>query len=131
MADPAFDIANFESEVVPVLRKPRTQLSYDDSARRRAAVEPYRGDLLIGSYDSWVIRSGERLDELLLCVLARLVVWHRDRGELDEAIALAERVLEPDPLREDVHRTVMRLYARTGGHVRVGRPASARPVAAP
>ena len=35
-------------------------------------------------------------------------------GELDEAAAVAERLLREDPLREDVHRALIRLHAGRG-----------------
>jgi len=112
------DVAEFESAVLPVLRRPQSQMTSADASRLREAVDLYRGDLLVGSYDNWVIRERERLAGLALSTLARLVVWHRDRAEYEEAIGYAERVLAHDPLREDVYRTLMRLYADAGQRAR-------------
>src|SRR2546426_5960671 len=51
---------------------------------------------------------------LYLVALARLMQHHSAAGELDDALACGRRVLELDPLREDVHRDLMRLYVKSG-----------------
>ena len=45
---------------------------------------------------------------------ARLVDARAAAGELDEAIAHAERWLDLDPLHEPAHRALMRLHAQRG-----------------
>src|SRR3989442_436116 len=51
---------------------------------------------------------------LYLVALARLMQHHSAAGELDDALACGRRILELDPLREDVHRDLMRLYVKSG-----------------
>jgi DNA-binding SARP family transcriptional activator len=82
--------------------------------RLRHAVELYRGDLLEGVYDDWCIFERERLRLRYLDALERLIRHHDGRGEFTEAAALAQRLLSNDPLREHVHRTVIRCHLALG-----------------
>lgn len=74
----------------------------------------YRGGLLADLYDDWAVAERERLELLYLRGLTRLMELHVRAGQLDGAIADAQRILRRDPLREDVHRALMRLYASIG-----------------
>lgn len=87
----------------------------DEQARLlRAAVELYRGDLLEGVYDDWCIFERERLRLRYLDALERLIRHHDARGEWTEAAAFAQRLLANDPLREHVHRAVIRCHLALG-----------------
>src|SRR5262249_7002999 len=46
--------------------------------------------------------------------LAKLLVHQRSAGSLEGAIRTALRIAALDPLQESVHRTLMRLYVRSG-----------------
>ena len=72
-------------------------------------IEYYRGDFLAGYYDDWVLVERERLREVFLGVLERLVNGLKGRGDYKGALAYARRLVTGDPLREEAHREVMRL----------------------
>ena len=80
----------------------------------------YQGDLLAGlaldeaPFEEWLVSERERLRELALEVLARLLVHHRKGGSPDGAVQTALKLLTLDPLQEAVHRALMGLYADTG-----------------
>lgn len=80
----------------------------------------YRGDLLAGlgvqhvSFEDWLITERERLRELAIDVLARLLAHQSESGGIEAAIQTAVRLLGLDPTQEAVHRALMRLYARQG-----------------
>jgi DNA-binding SARP family transcriptional activator len=80
----------------------------------------YRGDLLSGfaldesPFEEWLLGERERLRELALEGLARLLARQRKHGPTEPAIQTALRLLALDPLQEPVHRTLMRLYAEAG-----------------
>ncbi|HEY8745211.1 MAG TPA: BTAD domain-containing putative transcriptional regulator [Chloroflexota bacterium] len=76
----------------------------------RQAVALYCGDLLTDCYDDWCLVERERLQLLYLRALGRLLAYHARCGEYDAAITCAHRILERDPLREKVHRALIRLY---------------------
>jgi DNA-binding SARP family transcriptional activator len=80
----------------------------------RAAVELYRGDLLEGVYDDWCVFERERLRLRYLDALERLIRHHDARGEWTDAAAYAQRLLANDPLREHVHRAVIRCHLALG-----------------
>lgn len=68
-------------------------------------------DLLVGCYDEWVVRAREELASRVLALLDRMVEQAPDPSA---AIGWAELLLRRDPLREDVHRRLMRWYADAG-----------------
>jgi DNA-binding SARP family transcriptional activator len=84
------------------------------------AAELYRGDLLLGFtvseplFEEWLVAERERLREIALEALARLLAHQAKSGGTERAIQTAIRLLGLDPLQEAVHRTLMRLYARQG-----------------
>jgi len=78
------------------------------------AVKMYHGDLMAGTYDDWVFAEQSRLREAYLDCLSRLSRLHRSRGEYNEALSLAVRVVIHEPLREAAHQEVMRLQSLLG-----------------
>src|SRR5262245_50277373 len=105
----AVDVARFER-----LARQKTA-----EALQSAAVL-YGGPLLeglrvdAGPFEEWLQSERERLHELVREVLTRLLELQMRRGPVDAAVQTASRLLAVDPLREDVHRTLMRLYLRQG-----------------
>ena len=78
------------------------------------AVELYRGDFLDGFYDDWCLYERERLEQMLLRTLAKLMIHHGTRGRYEEGIAYGQRIVSLDPLREGVHRGLMRYQQLAG-----------------
>jgi DNA-binding SARP family transcriptional activator len=80
----------------------------------------YNGDFLEGlgvqepRFEEWLIGQRERLRELAIEVLAKLLAHQTTTGALQEAVQTGARLLAIDPLQEVVHRALMRLYARQG-----------------
>ena len=80
----------------------------------------YAGDLLDGldvseePFDEWLRSERARLRETAVHVLTRLLQHQAKSGSPESAIQSAVRLLALDPLREETHRTLMRLYAREG-----------------
>ena len=89
-----------------------------EALERAAAL--YRGDLLEGisveeaSFEDWLRTERERLRELAVETLAKLLGHQAKIGAIDQAVQTAVRLLGLDPAQEAVHRTLMRLYARQG-----------------
>ena len=82
--------------------------------RLRAAVELYRGDFLEDCYDDWALFERERLREQYLSALQRLLAADQARQAYDLALQSALRLVQADPLREEAHRALMRLYHLLG-----------------
>jgi DNA-binding SARP family transcriptional activator len=89
-----------------------------DEADRSAALERadrlYQGDLLEGTDYAWCLVERERLAKMHRRVLELLMARDASAGATTAAIQTAERLLSLDPLREDVHRQLMRLYVDSG-----------------
>src|SRR5262245_13028877 len=84
------------------------------------AVDLYRGEFLEGLafrgtlFEDWLMTERERLRELAVEALARLLAEQRRVGAAGQALRTALRLVALDPLQESVHRVVMRLYAELG-----------------
>ncbi len=85
------------------------------------AVHLFRGDFLAGfslrdsiPFDDWQVWQAENLRRELETALAVLVAESIARGDYAAALPLAHRWLSLDTLREEVHRTLMELYALSG-----------------
>jgi DNA-binding SARP family transcriptional activator/tetratricopeptide (TPR) repeat protein len=79
-----------------------------------AAIDQYRGDLLPGVYDDWLLDARSQLERQ--CVdLCDLVSAARARtGDLAGAVAAARRRVQLQPLEEVGYRTLMGLLADLG-----------------
>jgi DNA-binding SARP family transcriptional activator len=108
------DVAVFESEVRQILVKPIAGLKPEDVHHFEEALQLYTGDLLEGFYDDWAIRERERLRQLYVSGLNHLMRLYQQQGEFDKALASGLKLLDLDPLREEIHRSVMRLYCDGG-----------------
>jgi DNA-binding SARP family transcriptional activator len=84
------------------------------------AVALYRGDFLEGLafrgtlFENWLMAERERLRELALEALAKVLAHQRAAGAAGEAVQTALRLIALDPLQETVHRTLMHLYTELG-----------------
>ncbi len=78
------------------------------------AVELYRGELLPGCFEEWVLTERERLAQLAIDVLFHLVLALEQAGESRQAILYALRAVSLYPLHEEAVHALMRLYAATG-----------------
>jgi DNA-binding SARP family transcriptional activator len=108
------DVDEFISMVKPGLSKPMEQLDESDVENMRNGVSLYSDDILAGFSDDWALRERESYRRMLLNALARLMqlsVLAQDPGG---AIRYAQEILNRDPLREDIHRELMRLFLVSG-----------------
>jgi predicted ATPase/DNA-binding SARP family transcriptional activator len=113
-APATLDVADFERALAEAALA--EQVGNQDAARAalREAVEQYRGDLLPGWYDDWVLVERERLRQAFLAGLEKLVVLLEQATEYAAAIGYAQRLLRHDPLHEATYQHLIRLHARSG-----------------
>ncbi|MBN1220729.1 MAG: AAA family ATPase [Anaerolineae bacterium] len=85
-----------------------------------ATVELYRGEFLEGlsldgcvEFELWLVKERERWRRRVARVLAQLVRQHSERGEYEQGLRYAQRLLDVEPWREETHRQMMRLLAYT------------------
>ena len=80
----------------------------------------YKGDLLDGfvvdeePFEEWLRQERERLRDLAMEVLAKLLRHQCTQRATEVAVQTARRLLALDPLQESVHRSLMRLYVKAG-----------------
>ncbi len=108
------DVDCFEQAAHQVLRQPFASVAPALITRLEEVLRLYRGDLLEGFYDDWALAEREHLRLKYHDSLAYLVAYHKHHGAWEESLSAAERLLQNDAVREDIHREVMELYARTG-----------------
>lgn len=108
------DAVAFERRVTSLTRLPADQMSDSDYRRLAAAVALYRDDLLRNSSLEWAMVERQRLRHLYLDALFHLTSAAEIRGETAAAITCGRRLTALEPLREDAHRLLMRIYAATG-----------------
>jgi len=104
---------------VDVVGFERLALQAEPEAWAQAAAL-YRGQFLDGfcvneiSFEDWLRVERERLHELMLEILAKLLARQVKDNELEAAIQTGLTLLALDPLQEVTHRALMRLYIRKG-----------------
>ena len=94
------------------------------AANTREALEQaralYAGDFLEGidvrseGFEEWLAGERARLRDLAANVLQRLAQTYMDSGEWGAALGTTQKLLALDPLREEGHRILMRLYEGAG-----------------
>ena len=94
------DVATFEQAIA--------------EGRLQDAVQIYKGELLEGNYDEWLLEERERLSQLYRAALERLAKELEAGGRFAEAIGYAERLLRQEPLREEIYRLLIGLYDMSG-----------------
>ncbi|MEI7845941.1 MAG: BTAD domain-containing putative transcriptional regulator [Chloroflexota bacterium] len=78
------------------------------------AIALYRGDLLEGFYADWALRERETLRSRYLSTMIFLMDVYCKRGDFEKSISCGRKILEMDPLREEIHRKMMRMYLDGG-----------------
>jgi DNA-binding SARP family transcriptional activator len=110
---------NAEAVSVDVADFERAAISHDPVELARAAAL-YRGEFLAGiagretPFEEWLVVQRERLAELAVEALARLLRLEWKAGNMEAAVQTALRLLAVDPLQEPVHRALMQLYVQLG-----------------
>jgi DNA-binding SARP family transcriptional activator len=85
-----------------------------DTKSLRHAVELYRGEFLQGWHQEWCVSGRERLRQIYLKTLDRLLLHFEAEQNGEAGIAYATLALGVDPARECTHRSLMRLYSAAG-----------------
>jgi len=108
------DIEAFEKRVTPILHKPPDVTEPQDVQVMEQALILYQGEVLPGVYEDWALCERERLRRLYLNSLAHLMRYHAHCKEYEKSVTYGHRILALDPLREEIHRAIMRSYMQSG-----------------
>ncbi len=84
------------------------------TGRLEEAMELWRGDLLAGLDDDWVLVARDEWREHAAAVLSQLAEHAEADGDLAKAIGHTRRIVALDPLAEDGQRALMRRLTASG-----------------
>jgi DNA-binding SARP family transcriptional activator len=92
----------------------RAASSSERIQRLTEAIELYRGELLPGYFEAWILPERERLAEALHQALKQLTTVAVQAGDHHQALQWARRAVSIDPLRAEAHHDLIRLLAAAG-----------------
>lgn len=105
------DVAGFET-TVQAAEQARDRHTARD--RLEQAIALYQGDLLPDLVDEWVLPERERLQQMYMRALERLVNLTEAQRDYRSALTHAQQILRVDPLNEAAYVNLMRLYGLQG-----------------
>lgn len=108
------DVAVFEDAFSAVQGKAGRELLDDQAENLKQAIELYRGDLLEGWYQDWCLYERERLQNIYIALLDKMMDFHDAHSEPELALVYGNLILRYDRARERTHRRMMRLYYNVG-----------------
>jgi DNA-binding SARP family transcriptional activator len=108
------DVQDFESTLDRAEHARRMQDTPAEQQALEEAVSLYQGDLLPSCYDEWIGVERERLQQIYLRALERLIDLLEWEGCYTEAILVAQHLLRCDLLQEATYRSLMHLHAARG-----------------
>src|SRR6266545_2887415 len=113
-ADLWLDVARFEQAFALVQAQPGERL--DDRCAKivEEAVALYTGDLLGGCYQDWCLFERERLQNIYLALLDKLMAYCEAHRTYEQGLGYGTRILRCDRAHEQTHRRMMRLRYLAG-----------------
>lgn len=108
------DLAVFEQVFAAVEDKHGRDLCGEQAAQLRQVLQLYQGDLLEGWYQDWCILERDRLQNMYLAMLDKLVAYSEAQHAYEAGLAYGAEILRYDRAREQTHRQLMRLYYLAG-----------------
>jgi DNA-binding SARP family transcriptional activator len=102
------DVEAFE-EAAATARRAR------DPAAYRVAIELYAGELLPGDrYEGWAEARRQELRGTFISLLVELAQLYEERQESAKALEALQKTVAEEPILEEAHVRLMRLYALSG-----------------
>jgi probable HAF family extracellular repeat protein len=109
--DVEVDVTGFKAALAAAA-KAAASAEKRDALLRAASL--YQEELLRGFYPEWIVREREHLAQAHLRALRQLTQLLTESGDLEQAIECGRRITALDPLDEEAHGSLMRLYAAAG-----------------
>ncbi len=107
------DVERFE-QIDAILKISPAAMQPADVQTLETAGACYAGELLEGFYDDWALRERERLRTLYVNGLTQLMHYYAYHNNSLRGLDYGRKILELDPLREEIHRAMIRLYLQMG-----------------
>jgi DNA-binding SARP family transcriptional activator len=113
-ADVWLDVAFFEDAFTMVRGLPGDEMDPGQARALNMVVQLYQGDLLEGWYQDWCLYERERLQNIWLAILEKLMSYCETHEEYEEGMVYGRCVLRFDRAHERTHRRMMRLQYLAG-----------------
>lgn len=108
------DVETFQRRLDEFERRYQTDRRSVGIGDLTAIVESYRGELLSGHYDEWIYDPRRRIRDRYLAAVVQLVQMNTGEADYETALRHARTLISVEPLAEEWHREVIRLYAMNG-----------------
>lgn len=108
------DVRVFEQAFAPVEGIPGERLDEPRAEELRKAVSLYQGNLLEGWYQDWCLYHRERLENIYLAMLDKLMAYSETHRDYEAGMAFGERLLRQDRARERTYYRLMRFHYLAG-----------------
>lgn len=108
------DVAELEEVCALVHDQPGREMTPEVAAKVEKAVGCYRGDLLEGFYEEWLLYERERLQRIYLILLDKLMGYCEANGAYERGLTYGTQILRYDAAREKTHQRIMYFHQRTG-----------------
>lgn len=108
-ADLWLDVAVFEQTYNRVQKVPGQELDASTAQHVQHAVQLYQGPLLEGWYQDWCLLERERLQNIYLAMLDKLMSYYEAHYDYETSIVYGMRIMCYDRGRERTHQRLMRL----------------------
>lgn len=108
------DVAVFEQAFTSTQGVRGSQLDAQGAALLKDAVELYKGDLLDGWYQDWCLFERERLQNMYLCMLDKLMSYSEAHSEYEMGQRYGSAILRYDRAHERTYRQLMHLHHMAG-----------------
>ena len=108
------DVLHLEQALTQAQQAQRDKNMFSMRRAFEQVVHWYRGELLPGCYDEWILPERDRIHQLFLHAAELLATFLEEEREYDAAISVARQLLHHDPLHEATYRQLMRLSSLQG-----------------
>jgi DNA-binding SARP family transcriptional activator len=108
------DVATFECSIARARGVGGRDLQAEAATALEQATQLYAADLLDGWYQDWCLFERERLQNLFMQTLDKLMVYCQTRRDYETGLYFGSRLLSFDPAHERTHRRLMRLHYLAG-----------------
>ena len=112
------DVDVFERTYETVKGIPGTELADQNVRMLQEAIELRKGDLLENWYQDWCLFERERIQNIYLFMLDKMMEYCESCGRCEMGVGYGNLSLCIDPARERTHRHLMRLHTFAGDRIR-------------
>jgi DNA-binding SARP family transcriptional activator len=113
-SDVWLDVEVFERAFALVQGRAGHALDAESKRIVQEAAELYKGDLLEGWYQDWCLYERERLQNMYLVMLDKLISYSEAHRDYESGLLYGSLILRYDRARERTHRQLMHLHYMSG-----------------